>query len=177
MPEKTKSKEPIDSVVWKHVDELKANTYNPNVVLGAEMKLLEFSLLNTGWIQPVLVSRDGVIIDGFHRYCLSRDSKEVRARYKGKLPCVVFDLSPAEAICLTIRINRAKGTHVALRMNDCVRMLREEHDWSVDRISQEIGASTEEVELLSQHDVFKARNLKAYKYSNVWVPEKVESGS
>ncbi len=68
------SREPIENIVWKSVDDLDANNYNPNVVDKPELELLAFSLLKTGWIQPILVNADParasrpVIIDGFHRW-------------------------------------------------------------------------------------------------------------
>ena len=46
--------DPISKVTWINVDNLKSNNYNPNVVLNQELKLLEFSILKNGWIQPIL---------------------------------------------------------------------------------------------------------------------------
>ena len=68
---------------------LQANGYNPNVVLKTELELLEFSVLKTGWIQPILVSRDYVIIDGFHRFRSVCDSLtlELGALRKSLCPC------------------------------------------------------------------------------------------
>lgn len=163
--------DPIDNIQWRATSELKANDYNPNVVITPELRLLEFSILKTGWIQPVLVDPDDNIIDGFHRWSLTRDSKALQERYDGKLPVAVIDCTRAEAMMLTIRINRAKGTHIAIRMSQVVRELIDVHGVSPDDVAKEIGAGRKEVDLLYQENMFKARDIKNAKYSVAWEPD------
>jgi ParB-like chromosome segregation protein Spo0J len=164
------SKEPIDSVQWRDASELHANGWNPNVVMNQELRLLERSILKCGWIQPVIANPDGMVIDGFHRWMLSKESKELRARYGGKLPVVVMPLTKPEAMMLTIRINRAKGTHVAVRMSEIVKELIDEHHCDRQQIANEIGAPLDEIDLLYQDGVFKMKNIKDYRFSKAWVP-------
>lgn len=164
-------KHPIDNIEWLPAESLSANDYNPNVVYNPELKLLEHSLLQTGWIQPVLVNTNRIIIDGFHRASLARDSSKLLARDGGLVPCAVLDISDAEARLMTIRINRAKGTHVAIRMSDIVKSLIDEHGMGVEDIALGIGATRAEVDLLYQGDVFTAKDIKNAKYSKAWVPE------
>lgn len=66
--------DPINSIQWLDAGTLKANHYNPNVVMNTELRLLERSILQTGWIQPILVNANRIIIDGFHRWSLSKIS-------------------------------------------------------------------------------------------------------
>ena len=162
---------PISRVVWKDVDDLSANDYNPNVVYSPELRLLRFSLLRQGWIQPVLVSADGTIIDGFHRASLVKTDKEVRALTKGRVPCVVMELDEADRKLLTIRINRAKGSHVALKMADIVKDLVNNHGLSLDEICTQIGATRDEVDLLLMENVFKAKGIDEHTpFSRAWIP-------
>ena len=162
---------PISRVVWKDVDDLSANDYNPNVVYSPELRLLRFSLLRQGWIQPVLVSADGVIIDGFHRASLVKTDKEVRALTKGRVPCVVMQLDEADRMLLTIRINRAKGSHVALKMADIIKKLVNEKGLSLDEICAQIGATRDEVDLLLMENVFKAKGIdEKTPFSRAWIP-------
>jgi ParB-like chromosome segregation protein Spo0J len=116
------------------------------------------------------VNREGVIIDGFHRWCLSRDSKAIRAKYEGLVPCVEMDIDEGKAMVLTIRINRAKGAHAAIEMSRIVKSLIDEHHWDPAQVALEIGATKDEIDLLYQDDIFKARNLKDHAYSKAWVP-------
>ncbi|WKV22541.1 putative ParB-like nuclease domain containing protein [Bacillus phage vB_BceS-M2] len=164
-------KHPIDNIRWVEAEALKANDYNPNVVLNQELKLLEFSILQQGWIQPILITPDGTIIDGFHRATLGKSSAQIREKYGSKVPCVVMELTEAERKLLTIRINRAKGTHLAFKMAEIVKSLIEEHGMSPKAVGEAIGADKAEIDLLMQDDVFKKLDIQNHKYSKAWIPK------
>lgn len=168
------NKEPVENIQWIDCDLLKANHYNPNRVMNAEMNLIERSILKTGWIQPILVNKNNVIIDGFHRWTLSRLSPNLRSKYFGKVPCAVLDVTDVEAMVITVRINRAKGTHLAFRMSEYVRELVEKHKIPIDQLAVDIGATLDEVQLLMKSDVFEAKDVENWAYSEAWFP--VESG-
>lgn len=155
---------------WVRADTLAANDYNPNVVRRQELTLLERSLLETGWVQPVLVTAEGQIIDGFHRWMLSSQPGPVLERWGGKLPVAVLDVPRAQAMLLTVRMNRAKGVHVAARMSDMVRELIDQHGLEPDELGRAIGAPPAEVQLLYQGSVFKQMKLDQVPYSKAWVP-------
>lgn len=161
--------QPISNVKWIDVDSLAANDYNPNVVFSDEMNLLKFSIKKSGWIQPILVTQDNVIIDGFHRATLAKGDKSITV--DGKVPCVVMYLSEPERMLLTIRINRAKGSHVAVKMHDIVTSLVNKYGMGIDAICRGIGARKEEVELLLMENVFQKKNInEATQYSKAWYP-------
>lgn len=167
------SEHPVSKVQWIDVNRLQANDYNPNVVISPEFKLLKFSLLQQGWIQPILVCPRGddfEIIDGFHRATLAKTDKEIAAMTDGKVPVCVMELSEAERKMLTIRINRAKGSHVAVRMHDIVVSLINEHGLSIKDVCQGIGADKSEIELLLTDNVFKAHDIANTPYSRAWEP-------
>lgn len=91
-------KHPIDSIEWIDAELLTANDYNPNVVLRHEFRLLEHSLLKNGWIQPILVTQDNVIIDGFHRVTLAKTSKKVKALSAAKSHALCCSY-PSQSAC------------------------------------------------------------------------------
>ena len=163
--------DPVDTIRWVPADTLDPNTWNPNRVHAAELRLLERSLLSTGWLQPLLVNPDRLIIDGFHRWRLSQDSEAVRRRWKGRVPVAVLNVDKPTAMLMTIRINRAKGTHVAVEMSAIVRELIEEHGMDRALIAAEIGGTKDEVDLLAQEGVFTAKNIKKWAYSQAWYPK------
>ena len=171
---KSRRLEPVEDIKWIAAKDLKANHYNPNRVMNAEMNLIERSILKTGWIQPILVNRNNVIIDGFHRWTLSQVSQELKAKYDGKVPCAVLDVSDVEAMVITVRINRAKGTHLAFRMSEYVRELVEKHGIPMDDLAKDIGATFEEIQLLMKSDMFEHKDVENWAYSEAWFP--VESG-
>lgn len=160
--------EPVSKIQWINVEKLNANDYNPNVVLNKELKLLELSILTNGWIQPILINSDYTIIDGYHRNFLSKNSVKLKEKYNNKVPCVVMNLSESERMLLTIRINRAKGNHIAIKMHDIIKKLVDKYQVSIQHIIESIGATKQEVELLYKDGVFDALNIKEHKYSKAW---------
>ena len=161
---------PIDNIQWVDVDTLKANDYNPNVVYTPELKLLKLSILQNGWIQPILASQNNVVIDGFHRWKLAQTDKEVREFTGGRVPCAILELTEAERMVLTIRINRAKGSHIAVKLHDIALKLVEEHGMSQGEIAKQIGATKQEVDLLLMDGVFQKLDIPNHKYSKAWYP-------
>lgn len=165
-------KHPIDNIQWLEAAELDANDWNPNVVIGPEMRLLKLSLLKQGWIQPVLVSplADGGyrIIDGFHRSTLAKVDPDVIAAFGTKVPAAVLDITVAESMMLTVRINRAKGSHVATRMHELVTSLVRDHGVTIPQLCAELGADRQEIDLLLQENVFTKMHIDAAPHSRAW---------
>lgn len=162
--------DPIDAIAWVDGASLRANHWNPNRVHKPELRLLEHSLLTTGWIQPILANPTGLIIDGFHRWRLSQDSKVVRERWAGRVPVATLDVDDATAMAITVRINRAKGSHVAVEMHRLVHDLLTVHGWDREQVAKEIGATLHEVDALAQEGVFAAKGIKQWAYSQAWYP-------
>lgn len=162
--------DPIWNVVDVDARGLFPNSWNPNVVFNAELALLEESIMQDGWIYPVLANPNGRIIDGYHRWWISTNSQRVIDRYGFMLPCCMLDVSDRDAIFRTIRMNRAKGVHTALRMRDIVRDLIDNHGASVDDLKVNMGMTDGEIDLLYDGRLLKERRLQTHKYSRAWVP-------
>lgn len=171
------SPHPIENIQWVEAEKLTANGWNPNRVFTQEMKLLERNILGLGWAQPVLVSRDMMIIDGFHRTTLALASKAIRKKWGSKVPCAVLDVNKGQAMILTIRMNRAKGTHAAAAMSLIVRELIDELHYDPQEVAIEIGATADEVELLRQDGVFKKKGIadRDPPYSSAWYPKETRN--
>jgi ParB-like chromosome segregation protein Spo0J len=163
--------QPIDHITWLEPAELKANDYNPNVVFNAELNLLELSIVKHGWLHPLIVDEDTrEIIDGFHRWSLAQYSKKIQEAHGTKVPCEILKLTVPERMLLTVRINRAKGSHIALKMSELVHALVDTHGYSIEQVAKEIGGSKEEVQLLLQDNVFKKKDTQNHKFSKAWKP-------
>lgn len=117
--------QPIGAVEWVDPDTLHANSYNPNRVFGPEFELLKRSLLEDGWCAAVVVRDDGEVVDGFHRWTLSRTDPDVRAMTGGLVPVVRLrsNRSRADQQIATVRFNRARGHHGVLKMGEILRQL------------------------------------------------------
>ncbi len=149
--------EPVDCVLWVKGESVIANDYNPNKVAPPEMELLEISIMNDGYTQPI-VSWDnpekGVIevIDGFHRNRIGKESKIVKKRTYGYLPITNIRKTQSkknDRIASTIRHNRARGKHQIDAMSEIVIELKN-RNWTNKRISRELGMDEEEVLRLCQ---------------------------
>jgi ParB-like chromosome segregation protein Spo0J len=169
---------PIDNIQWIEAVKLDPNDYNPNVVYTPELKLLKLSLMKQGWIQPILVNRDEMnpiakptIIDGFHRWMLTKEDSEISAMTDGKVPCAVLNLSEPDRMMLTIRINRAKGSHIAIKMHEIIDKLVTHYGIAKEGVAKGIGATKAEVDLLLAENVFKKLDIPNHKYSKAWYPK------
>jgi ParB-like chromosome segregation protein Spo0J len=147
--------EPVDCVLWVKADETQANDYNPNSVAPPEMKLLEHSILQDGYTQPVVTWVEGEtreVIDGFHRNRVGKECKEVRERIHGYLPVVTVKpdrTGRSDRIASTIRHNRARGKHQVSAMSDIVVELKR-RNWTDERIARELGMDQDEILRLCQ---------------------------
>lgn len=157
--------EPVDFVKWIVSDNVVANDYNPNKVAPPEMELLEISIMNDGYTQPVVTfpkEDDKVeVVDGFHRTRVSKESKIVRQRVHGFTPTVIIRKEVSgknERIASTIRHNRARGKHQVDAMSEIILELKN-RNWKNERIARELGMDEEEILRLCQitglQDIFK----------------------
>jgi ParB-like nuclease family protein len=164
--------EPLMNVVWVEPEQLTANSYNPNRVYRAEMKLLELSIMSCGWVMPILANINGMIIDGFHRWSLAQTSKKLKKKYGNLVPVGIVPVDDVMAKCITVRMNRAKGTHIAVGMADLVKQLVNDDGCEPRWVAEQIGADIHEVEVLLAESVFEIRNIKDWAYSEAWYPAK-----
>lgn len=166
-------REPVDFVRWVRADMLHANDYNPNSVAPPEMRLLQLSIMQDGYTQPIVAWPDGAgsfeVVDGFHRNRVGREVGAVKKRVMGRLPIAVINAertAKEDRIAATIRHNRARGKHSVDAMSDIVVDLAR-RNWSNEKISQELGMEPDEVLRLRQvsglADLFADRD-----FSEAW---------
>ena len=147
--------EPVDFVKWVPSASVVANDYNPNKVAPPEMQLLEISIMNDGYTQPIVTwpHDDKIeVVDGFHRNRVGKESNIVKQRIHGFLPTVAIKQSQSginDRIASTIRHNRARGKHTVNAMSDIVIELKN-RNWPNDRIAKELGMDNEEILRLCQ---------------------------
>lgn len=145
---------PVYAVKSVPIEQVTANDYNPNSVAPPEMELLETSIWEDGYTQPVVVVYDEenekyVVVDGFHRYLTLKNSKRINERENGRLPVVVLKKDMSDRMASTIRHNRARGSHNIELMSTIVAELVEMGKG--DRwICQHIGMSADELLRMKQ---------------------------
>ena len=167
----TSFKSPVYNVIPVPIEQIQANSYNPNHVAPPEMKLLYESIKDDGYTTPIvcyyLKDEDKYeIVDGYHRYTTMLNHKDIYEREHGMLPVSVIDKPFEDRIASTIRHNRARGTHDVDLMVNIVRELKE--SGMSDRwIMKNIGMSADELLRLKQISGLAAL-FKDKEFSNAW---------
>lgn len=157
--------EPVDCVLWVKNTQVRANAYNPNSVAPPEMKLLELSIKEDGYTQPIVGFDNGgniedvafgeneiEVVDGFHRHRVGKECKEITERVHGFLPIIAINQNRTDLndrMASTIRHNRARGKHSVDAMSDIVMELKK-RNWKDEKIAKELGMEPDEVLRLSQ---------------------------
>jgi len=147
--------EPVDCVLWVESDRVEKNIYNPNSVAPPEMRLLEHSIAEDGFTQPIVawpVENGYEVVDGFHRNRVGKESMAVRARTRGYLPITLVNQDRQgenDRVAATIRHNRARGKHAVGAMSEIVRDLAK-RNWTDKKIGKELGMEPDEVLRLKQ---------------------------
>lgn len=167
-----KFQSPVYAVQPVPIEKVRANDYNPNKVAPPEMKLLEISIWEDGFTQPVVCYHDNkndeyIVVDGFHRYTILKTSKRIYDRENGLLPVVVINKDMSDRIASTIRHNRARGSHNVDLMSNIVSELVDmgkSDQW----ISKKLGMGVDELLRLKQITGL-AHLFKGQEFSKAWV--------
>jgi ParB-like chromosome segregation protein Spo0J len=158
--------------LWVEADTVQANNYNPNLVAPPEMRLLELSIAEDGYTQPIVTwLTDGYreVVDGFHRNRVGKESKKVKTRINGYLPVTTINENRADRgdrIAATIRHNRARGKHLVQGMSDVVLELKR-RNWTDDKICRQLGMDADEVLRLTQIQGL-AEMFADHEFSEAW---------
>lgn len=145
---------PVYNVKRVPIEKIQANAYNPNAVAPPEMKLLYKSILEDGYTMPIVCYYlDDIdkyeIVDGFHRYRVMLEHKDIYDREGGCMPVVTIEKDLSNRMASTIRHNRARGTHSIELMTNIVSDLVES-GMSDAWIMKNIGMDAEELLRLKQ---------------------------
>lgn len=166
-------KSPVYNVIAVPIDKIVPNTYNPNAVAPPEMRLLYESIKADGYTMPIVCyySRTKdlyIIVDGFHRYRVMKEHRDIYEREGGLLPVSVINKPLDQRMASTIRHNRARGSHDVDLMSNIVKELHElgrSDAW----ICKHLGMDRDEVLRLKQITGLAAL-FKDVKFGKAWIP-------
>lgn len=159
-------KSPVYNVIAVPIEDIQANSYNPNAVAPPEMKLLYESIKEDGYTMPIvcykLPNGKYEIVDGYHRYTVMLTHRDIYERENGCLPVVVIDKNISNRMASTIRHNRARGQHSIELMMNIVGELKKS-GMSDAWIMKEIGMDADELlrykQLSGLAELFKDRDF------------------
>ena len=164
---------PVYGVRAVPIEKIVPNTYNPNSVAPPELRLLYDSIREDGYTMPIVCyyvkEKDiYVIVDGFHRYRVMLENKDIYEREGGMLPVSVIDKPLDRRMASTIRHNRARGSHDIDLMSNIIKELHElgrSDAW----ISKHLGMEKDEILRLKQITGL-ATLFKDMRFGSSWVP-------
>ncbi len=164
---------PVYGVIAVPIEKIVPNTYNPNAVAPPELKLLYDSIREDGYTMPIVCYHDKtkdeyVIVDGFHRYRIMLEYRDIYEREGGMLPVSVIDKPIDSRMASTIRHNRARGNHDVDLMSNIIKELHElgrSDAW----ISRHLGMDRDEILRLKQITGLASLFAEA-DFSRAWTP-------
>lgn len=151
------------TIEYLPVSEIRPNDYNPNRQNEHEFALLCRSITEDGFTQPVIISMDGVIVDGEHRW------RAAQHLGYAEVPVVRVPMEAAQAKIATLRHNRARGSEdlelsvAVLRDLEALGAL----DWAADSLD----LSDDELNRLLE-DVPAPEILAGEEFSEAWTPSR-----
>ena len=172
-------KSPVYNIIQVPFEKVVPNTYNPNTVAPPEMRLLYDSIREDGYTMPIVCYYNEeedqyIIVDGFHRYRVMKEHKDIYEREHGLLPVSIINKPIDHRMASTIRHNRARGSHDIDLMSNIVKELLElgrGDAW----ISKHLGMDKDEILRLKQITGL-ASLFKDVEFSSSWrpIPEKMD---
>lgn len=159
------------NINYVSVNDLKEAPWRATHVLKPDMHVLAESLIDYGWIAPIIVNqKTSEIIDGYHRWFLSQTDKTLRKRDKGIIPVQFVKCGEVEAMLMHLRLNRGRGEVLAKHMSHIVKDALRSRKYKEDDLVRMLRMSTDELDLMIDGTLIKTKKVAEHKYSKAWVP-------
>lgn len=153
---------------------LKIPKWGSTSILRPEKMLLKLSLIEHGWLQPLVVRlSDKTIIDGYQRYLISIDDEKFLKKYGDKIPVIYQDVDEIEAMVMHVHLNRARGFVNSYGLSKLVKRIVASGKYEEDDLGNLFLMHDDEVDLLMSDGLLKKKNWQKYEYSRAWVPIEV----
>lgn len=147
-------------------------------ILRPERMLLKTSMMEYGWLQPIIVRLiDNIIIDGYQRFLISIDEEKFSKRHSSMIPVIYQDIDEVEAIIMHIRLNRARGMVNSYALSRAIKRVVTSGKYEENDLSNLFLMHDDEIDLLMSDGLLKKKNWQKYEYSRAWVPIEVAKPS
>lgn len=158
--------------------DLKPAMWRSTYVLKPDLKVLQKSMEDYGWIQPIIVQEHtNVIIDGYYRAFIAGNSKQIKKRDKGLIPVRFVDCDDLEAMLMHARLNRGRGVQIGKGLSNIVKALVKSRAVDTAELRDILAMSREEFDLMLDGTLLKQRKIENHSYSKAWVPIEAPAGS
>ena len=153
---------------------LKIPSWGATSILRPEKMLLRMSMIEHGWLQPLVVkSSDNTIIDGYQRYLISINEEKFLKKHGSSIPVLYQDVDEIEAMVMHVRLNRAKGSVNSYALSRLVKRIVASSKYDESDLGNVLLMHDDEIDLLMSDGLLKKKNWQKYEYSRAWVPIEV----
>ena len=120
------------------LNEIKIDNSNPNVMPRAKMEALIESIRKFGELQPIVIDKENLIIDGQHRFLAYKELN------KTHIPAIRVNLERiTDKKLLRQLLNKIKGFHDEIKDSAEFRAIL--HDYKLEELSLMLGDSEQEI--------------------------------
>lgn len=120
------------------IEECNPNNYNPNEMTERQMKHLVKEIKRVGFLQPILLNKDMMIIDGYHRWLAAKEAGMT------EIPAIITNMDLKTAKTTTITMNQIKGEINPIKFAELLESLQE--DFDLNQLSEILDMSELEIE-------------------------------
>ena len=158
-------------IEYVKINSLVVPDWKATYTLRPELMVISASLIQFGFIQPIHVRRKtNEIIDGSERMLLAKNVEEIYKNEKGMIPVVFHDVDQLRAAIMHLQLNRGKSTVVAAKASKIIRTAKLSGEYNEEDFRDLLAMRNEELSLMLDGTVLKARNIKEHNYARAWVP-------
>lgn len=160
------------------INELKIPKWGVTSILRPEKMLLKLSMIESGWLQPIVVrTADNTIIDGFHRCEIALEDPKFIKKHGVLVPVVYHDVSEIEAMIVHVRLNRSRGSVNSYALSKLVKRIVSSGLYEENDLCDILLMHDDEIDVLMANGLLKKKNWQKYEYSRAWVPIEVANPS
>lgn len=153
---------------------LKISPWGATSILRPEKMLLKESMMDYGWVQPIVVrASDNTIIDGYQRYLISINEEKFLKKYGRHVPVLLQDVDEVGAMIMHVRLNRARGSVNSYALSRLIKRLIASGKYEENDLGNIFLMHDDEIDLLVSDGLLKKKNWHKYEYSRAWVPVEV----
>lgn len=150
---------------------LKPPSWGSTYLLRPEKMLLRISMIESGWLQPLVVCLSNqIIIDGTKRWDMALSEDKFLNKYGKFAPVVYHDVDEIDAMILHVRLNRARGNSHPVGLSGLLKKIIYSGKYDAKDLSNILLMGDDEIDLLLSSGLLKKKNWEKYEYSRAWVP-------
>jgi len=139
-------------------------------IVAPDYKRLSESIRDRGMLHPIVVQKDGTIIDGYHRWTIANEQN------MKKVPVNVVKCDDVEAMLLHIELNRYRGMIIAKYLSRLMQAVMQSKRFTEEELRKRLAMSYDEFDILLDGSLIKMRKIKQHSYSPAWVPIESKTG-